>query len=509
MSHQTDQKRIAKNTLFLYIRMFLVMLVSLYTSRVVLDKLGVEDYGIYSIAGSVVVSLTFVKNSLRSATQRFLSYAKGENKGTCSSVFSMSLNIHFIILLVSFLLLETVGLWFFNNVIQVPIDRRSVASFVYQISIINFCVSIGLVPFTALIVSNEKMSVYAIVSIIEVLLKLGVAISLTLTEGIDKLQLYAVLILVVTIITDGSIMLFCWTKLKNDCKYSFQWDRKKYKEFFSFSTWNLIGGLSGVANTEGPNYFMNYYLGVSVNAAMGVSKQVTNVVYGFSANFQSAFNPQIVKAYASKEYRYLFELIFRTSKLSFALMYLMTVPVVICSDEILHLWLKVVPEYTSFFCVCGLLSQLIAAVSSPFWMAAHAIGNIRKYQLDLMWFSLSVIPISWLVLAMHFEPYYILIYQILLNIGILVYRINYLGKHINFPILSYYKKVVIRLFVFIPLITIPICVYASSSFVGIHKIIFASFLTLFFVTPISFYMGFEKEERAAVMKLIRAKLNKQ
>lgn len=507
MSHQIEQKQIAKNTLFLYIRMFLVMIVSLYTSRVVLDKLGVEDYGIYSIAGSVVVSLTFVKNSLRSATQRFLSYAKGENRGTCSSVFSMSLNIHLLILIVSFILLETIGLWFFNDVIQVPVDRRAAASFVYQMSILSFCVTIGLVPFSALIVSNEKMSVYAIVSIVEVVLKLLVALSLSLSNNIDKLQLYSVLLLLVTIITDGCIMLFCWIKLKDDCKYKFQINWSEYKKFFSFSTWNLIGGLSGVANTECPNYFINYYLGVSVNAAMGVAKHVSNIVYGFSANFQSAFSPQIVKAYASKEYDYLFSLIFRTSKISFVLMYVITIPVLICSNEILNLWLKVVPEYTSIFCVCIMISQLVAAVSSPFWMAAHAIGNIRKYQLVLMWFNISVLPVSFIVLSFHFEPYYILIYQIIASFGIFIYRINYLSKKIKFPILKFYKDVIIRLFIYIPLLTIPVILIISSYFDEIIRILVVSFLSLLVALPVTFFVGFEIEERTAILNYIYSKIH--
>ena len=315
MNHAQEQKNIAKNTIFLYVRMIVVMSVSLYTSRIVLDKLGINDYGIYNIAGSVVVSLAFVKSSLASAIRRFLSYSKGKS-GDCSSMFSMGMNVQIVLMFILFVILETFGLYFFSYVLNIPQERKIAAVVVYHLSAITFCVNLIRVPYDALIVSNEKMSVYAYISILEVAMKMLVAFVLTISIC-DHLILYATLILLVDIVINLAVYYYCKRKMPNDCHYKFTWEKERFKEFFSFSFWNLVGGLASIGSKEGPNYFLNVFLGVRVNAAMGVAKQISNMVYHFSSNFQSAFNPQIVKSYAADDRKYLFSLIFRTSKLSF------------------------------------------------------------------------------------------------------------------------------------------------------------------------------------------------
>lgn len=509
MSHENEQKKIAVNTVFLYLRMFIVMAVSFYTSRVVLDKLGVDDYGIYNIVGSVVVSFAFVRNALQSATQRFLSYSKGSERGQVSTVFSMSLNIQVLIMLVVFILLESVGVLVLNNVIQIPADRFDAAKVVYQLSAITFCVSILQVPYNSLIISNEKMSIYAFFSIIEVLLKLVIVYALSVSESIDKLILYGALMLCVTIIHVLMTVGYCRIKLADDSRYSFHWDKSLFKEILAFSTWNLVGGVSGIASSEGPNYFMNYYLGVGVNAAMGIAKQVSNAVYGFSSNFQNAFNPQIVKAYASKDREYLFTLVFRTSKLSFFLLYVLALPLIICCKEILSIWLTIVPEYTLEFCVCILISQLVAAVSSPFWMAAHAIGNIKKYQLYISMFSISIIPVSWILLAQNIPPYWIIVYLILSNIMILIYRVSYLRKKIDFPAVKYYADIVLRCMVLIPLITIPLTMYVHSLFESWIGIIVTSAFSLLFNVASIYTLALTKGEKEYIIGILKNKLKLQ
>lgn len=506
MSHAAEQKIIAKNTVFLYIRMFVVMAVSLYTSRVVLDKLGVEDFGIYNIAGSVVVSLAFVKNSLSSAIRRFLSFEKGR-KGSCSPMFSMGMNVQIVILVVSLIFLETIGLYFFTNVLNIPPERKTAATIVYHISVITFCVNLLRVPFDALIVSNEKMSVYAYISILEVVMKLVIVYALTVTV-IDHLILYASLILLVDILINLILAVYCKAKMHEDCHYKFVWDKNQFKEFFAFSFWNLVGGLAGVGSKEGPNYFINYYLGVTVNAAMGVAKQVSNMVYQFSANFQSAFNPQIVKSYASGETDYMFSLIFRTSKLSFFLIYVLLVPLAFCLEDVLTLWLTVVPDYTQSFCICLLVAELIAAVSSPFWMAAHAVGNIKNYQLVISLFSLSVVPAAWLILGCGWEPYWIFVFQIFMNIGILIYRLFYLARKVKFPVKEYFNKVILRLFLFLPMTTIPPVLVSSRVFNGFASVLFTFFIAALIIT-VSFYLiGLDNNERVVVKQIIRKKIKK-
>ena len=508
MGHSKEQKTIAKNTIFLYLRMFVVMFVTLYTSRVVLDKLGVEDYGIYNIVGSIVVSFAFVKNALMSATQRFLSYKKGEGEGEegVSAVFSMSLNIHILLMLLILILLESLGAWFFYEVIKIPEERQAAAFIVYQFSILTFCVSLIQVPYTTLIVSNERMSIYAFLSIIEVVLKLGIVYALSIGGSIDKLILYGALMFSISAVCAIATIAYCRLQLKNDSNYRLRWDKQQFKEIMEFSSWNLVGGVSSITTTEGPNYFMNYYLGVSVNAAMGIAKQVSTAVYNFSANFQTAFNPQIVKSYASKDFGYFFDLVFRTSKMSFFLVYVITLPLIICCNDILSLWLKIVPEYTCSFCICILIAQLISAISSPFWMAAHAIGDIKKYQLILVFFNLAILPTSWIVLYLHFEPYLILISQVFLNIGVLIFRVSYLHVKVGFPTVKYYSEVVLKELVLIPLITCPVAFYLKSLCPGLLGVFIVCTSSVILTSVLFVYIGLNNSERDAVLALVKSKI---
>lgn len=508
MSHSSEQKMIAKNTIFLYIRMIVVMGVILFTSRVVLDKLGVEDYGIYNIVGSIVVAFVFVQNSLTSATQRFLSFAKGAKDRNVSSVFSTSLIIHLLILFVVVLLLETVGLWFLDNVIKIPEERRYAANMVYQLSVLTFCFNLIRIPYNALIVSNERMSIYAYISILDVMLKLGIAYLLSVSETFDRLLLYGVLMAGVTVVISVTYYVYCRKIFTEDCRFKFDWDRKAVTEQFMFSFWNLFGGISTIATTEVPNFFMNFFLGVKVNAAMGIAKQISHAVFNFTSNFQTAFNPQIVKAYAAGEKDYLFSLIFRTSKLSFLLIYVITVPLTICSNDVLNIWLTVVPEYSQSFSVLILISQLFAAISSPFWMAAHAIGNIKTYQIVISSFGYLVIPVSWVVLYFGYEPYWIMAFLILVNIAVLIYRVQYLKSKIEFPATHYYKEVVFKMLFLIPLITIPELLFFSSYFEGFVKIVIVSILAISVIIPAGYYLGFEENERKAIAEMLFSKLKR-
>lgn len=508
MSHQQEQKTIAKNTVFLYFRMFLVMFVSLYTSRIVLDRLGIENYGIYNIVGSIVVSFVFVQNSLSSSTQRFMSYAMGSGEKDCHRVFSISMNIHIIILMILLLILETVGVWCLYNVLNIPSDRIQPAFIVFQLSVCIFSINLLRVPFTALIISRERMAIYAYYSILDVFLLLGIAYIINIDVGIDKLILYSMMNLFVTICSTAYIVGYCRLKLSCDSRYEIYRDKSTHKEMFSFVSWNLVGGLTGIASAEGPNYFMNYYLGVTVNAAMGIAKQVSTAIYTFSSNFQQAFNPQIVKSYANKDWNYMFNLIFRTSKLSFYLIFVIAAPFIICCDEVLDIWLVETPKYVNSFCICMLTTQMVAALSSPFWMAAHAIGHIKKYQLCLCGFNLAVIPIAFFVLSQGFEPYWVLIGQIILNISILIYRCAYLYYKISFPVCDYAKQVVFRVFLFIPVISLPLLKFVSNLTDGLTSIIFTSTASLFFTTILFVYLGLTKDERNFVIKLLIKRLKK-
>lgn len=505
MNHKEEQKNIAKNTIFLYIRMIVVMGMSLYTSRVVLDKLGVDDYGIYNIVGSVVVSLTFISNALSTAMRRFFSYELGKNSENCSNIFTLNFKIQLIIIGILLILLETIGLWFFETIIKIPEGRETAASIVYQLSVLTFFFNLLQVPYASLIVAREKMSIFAVFSIVDVVLKLLIVFMLSSSMYIDKLVLYGILMMFVSIIVAFSYFLYCKITMRDDCMVTKYWNKEQFKEISSFASWNLVGGVTTVGTTEVPNYFMNYYLGVAVNAAMGVAKQVSSAIYTFSINFQTAFNPQIVKAYAANDKEYMFDLVFRTSKLSFLLMYIIGLPFILCSNEVLGIWLKIVPEYTGIFCLCILLAEMVNATSAPLWMSVFAIGNIKKYQLFISVICLSVVPVSWLVLEAGLAPFWILVYKILMSIAILIYRVSYLNKKICFPQKEYYSSIIIPLLVYIPLLTIPVLYLLSTLLSGWTKILITSVVSIIVVSAVFYLTALNKNEKKEVFCYVRNK----
>lgn len=472
--------------------MAVIMIVSLYMSRVVLDVLGEEDYGIYNIVGSVVVSLTFIQNALISATQRFLSYELGKNSlDGVNRIFSMSMNIHVLFTLVIVIIMETVGVWFVNNVLNIPETRMFAANVVLQFSIATFCINMLRIPYNAVIFSYERMNIYAIMSIAEAVLKLALVFILVYW-GDDKLIIYAVLIFIITLIINIMYIVYCKKHFAEVCSYKPCKDKSLFKRMTSFLGWNMLGGVTSIATTEGPNYFINVYLGVTVNAALGLAKQVSSAVYQFTSNFQSAFNPQIVKAYAKDDRVYLFELINKTSQMSFYLLFLVAFPVILCADVLFDIWLVDVPRYAIEFCVLILISQLISALSSPLWMVVHATGNIKIYQITLSIINLLILPIAWIVLVLGFSPVYIIGAQVVINILVFAYRLLYLYKRIGFDLVSYSKLVLVKS-LFLMLLIIPIPIMTRIYFTGIKGVII-SFALALVITCIVFYKwGIDKE----------------
>lgn len=501
---KNSQKRIMKNTIMLYIRMVVIMLVTLYISRIVLNVLGESDFGIYNVVGSVVVSLVFIQNSLISSTQRFLSYelGKGNDKSVCN-IFSTSLNIHLVLILIIVFFLETIGAYFLNNILNIPNERLFAANVAYQLSIATFCLNLLRVPYNALVISYEKMDIYAIISIVEAFLKLSIAFFLLVANN-DKLIVYAVLVFIVTLLVNSIYIVYCKSKYPQSARYCLKCDKEILKKMLSFSSWNLLGGVTGVAVNEGPGYFMNIYLGVGVNAAMGIAKQVSSAVYQFTANFQTAFNPQLVKVYASKDFQNLSNLIYRTSELSFFLIFLFGFPFILCADDILDIWLSVVPAYSCGFCRLIIISQMIAALSSPLWMVAHATGNIKKYQIVISVFNLFIIPFSWVILFLQYSPYWILVFNILINIFVFAYRVFFVAKFTELSVKDFFQKVVWKsLFLVLLIIPLPtILFYFYHGIIGM----FISILCSVTITCIVFWFGgMDRLTRQYVLSFIKVK----
>ena len=501
MIDPNSNKRILKNTVMLYIRMAVIMLVTLYTSRVVLDVLGVDDYGIYNIVGSVVVSLSFIQSALNSATLRFISYEIGKgHDGAVSKVFSMSLNIQVLFLLIILAILETIGVWFLNHVLTIPAERLFAANVAYQFSVLTFCANILRVPYNAMIISFEKMSVYAILSIVEAVLRLIIVYCLLVLNK-DKLILYSILVFVVALFTNIFYIAYCRKLFTSDCTYRYEKDKTMFIQMISFSGWNLVGGITGTATHEGPNYLMNIFLGVRINAAMGIAKQVGNAIYTFTENFQTAFRPQIVKYYASGEKQILNTLIFNASKISFYLIFIIGFPILVNIDNILDWWLVDVPQYATEFCVCMLLGYMVNAISSPLWMLAHATGDIKKYQIVISVISLLIIPAAVIILLLKMEPYWILAFQVVINILIFIYRLVFAKEKTEFPVSAYLTNVIVPCTI-LTLLIIPIPLILVFAPLNIHWI-WISIVSLFISLMIFVLLGLPKEYRHIVIEYVK------
>lgn len=437
-----DTKKIAKNTMMLYIRMLLIMVVTLYTSRVILKVLGIDDYGIYNLIAGFVTFLVFISNSLVSAMQRYFNVALGQNKpDRYKEVFSMSLNILFLFSVLIIVLGETVGLWFVHNYLNIPEERFTAAMWVYQISLLTFVANTLRTPFHASIIAHERMSFYAYISIIEVILRLAMVFMLVWIP-FDHLIMYALLYLGVIIGVDLMYMAYCVRKF-DVCHYIFKKDLKLFKELIGFSGWSLLGQSTVVVKNQGEAIFINRLFSVAANAALGIAGQVTNAIEMFVSNFQTAFTPQLTQTYAAGSIEEHHKLLFRSAKFSYYLLLVMLLPVCLNIDTILALWLEEVPEYTSYFVTFILISYLFNALSTPFYTSILASGNIKYYQITLgVTFALGL-ALIYIILRLEMPPYSVSIVAILIQIVLLVVRLYFCKKYVDISIRRFMNDVIL------------------------------------------------------------------
>jgi O-antigen/teichoic acid export membrane protein len=502
-----NNKRIAKNTFLLYIRMFLTMGVSLYTSRIVLNTLGIEDFGIYNVVGGVVIMFSFLNSSMSSATQRFLSFELGKKDYIqLKKVFSMSVNIHAIIALSIFILAETIGLWFLNNKLIIPVARIDAAHWVFQFSILSFIVTVMSVPYDASIIAHERMNIYAYVSIVEVILKLLI-VFLLVWFGFDKLKMYSVFIFFVSI--------FVWSlyKIYNRRKfpetiYTFFWDKTLYKTLMSYAGWNLFGNIAGVAMGQGVNILLNMFFGPVVNAARGIAFQVRGAVIGFVSNFQMAMNPQIVKSYATGDKKYMHQIIFQGSKFSFFLLFFIALPILLETQTILIWWLKIVPDYTIIFCKLILINVLIDCISGPLGTSALATGKIKYYQILIGGLQLIILPISYFLLAFGNEPQATLYVSITISLIAMFGRLYIISPLIDLSIIEYTKSVLFPILVVTLLsFILPLLVeYGMTD--NIYKFVLICITSFFSVIFSVIFFGLKRNERILIRNKIYMYFNK-
>lgn len=507
MSSQTTDynKRIAKNTLLLYFRMLLMMFVTLFTSRVVLDKLGVTDYGIYNVVGGVVAMLGFLNSSMSNAVQRYLSFEIGKNnEAGVNRIFNVSLFAHAGIAVFVFVVMEIVGVWYLNTHMNIPAERMDAANWVLQCSIFTTLFTIVQVPYNAIIISKEQMGIYAYISILEVVLKLLVVYMLAI-GNFDKLKLYSVLIMVVTI---GIVMIYrCYcTRKYKEAKFKFVKDWNLLKQIVGFASWNMLGELAWVFTGQGVNIILNSFFGPVVNAARGLAEQVNGAVNRFVANFQTAVNPQLIKNYASDQLGEMKTLLFRSTRFSYYLLLALSLPIILKMDFILHLWLKEVPDYTTGFCQLVLVSSLVSTLSNLLAQVARAYGKIRNYQIIVSIFLFLNFPLSYIVLKFGCSPLSTMFVNIGVNAMLLFVRLRLTNRMIQMTYGSFIRNVLFPVIIVTSVaLVIPLTIYfmLDNSIISFIIVCLVSFVS---VGVSTYALGMNANERqyilAAISKII-------
>lgn len=435
-----NTKRIAKNTLLLYVRTFFTLLINLYISRVVLDVLGVDDFGVYTVIGGVVAMFSILSSSLSAAIGRYITYELGRGDvSMLERVFSMAVNIQVVIGTVILLLAELAGVWFLNSEMNIPPGRMDAANWVLQCSVFTFLVNLLSVPYSAVVIAYERMDAFAYISMLEVVLKLVVAVSLYFCR-MDRLVAYAVALLGVAVFIRLVYALYCRRRFR-ECRYRLFYDKGLFRQMVGFATWNFIGSSAGILKEQGVNVLLNLFCGTTVNAARGISMQVNSAVSAFTNNFVMAVNPQITKSYAAGDMDYAMKLVFQGARLSFYLLLLVSLPILMETRWILELWLNVVPDYTVVFVRLVLVCIMVDSISYTMITLMLATGNIRTYQLVVGGCQLLNFPLSYVALKVGCSPEYTLVIAIVLSCVCLFLRLFMLRRMVGLQVGLFLRKV--------------------------------------------------------------------
>lgn len=487
-------KRIAKNTLVLYVRMLFTMGISLFTSRVVLQTLGVEDYGISSVVGGVISMFTFINAAMVSSTQRYLNFelVRGD-ANQLRSVFSTSLQIHALIALAIIVLSETVGLWFLNEKLVIPEARMNAAMWVYQCSILSCAVSIMSTPYNAVIVAHEKMSAFAYISILDVSLKLLV-VYLLVVLPFDKLIILSILTLLVQLFIRYIYTLYCHRHFP-ESYFQFRFNKTLFKEMFGFAGWSFWGNLAAILYTQGLNMMLNIFFGPIVNAARGIAVQVQSAVQQFVGGFQTALNPQITKNYASNNLPQMHSLMFRSARFSFLLLFFLSLPVLMETNFILTLWLKTVPDDAVIFTQIMICISLIYTTANPCVIANQATGKVKIYQMVVGGILLLILPISYVVLKLGAPAYSVFIVHFCIESVAQFSRMYMLRKLIHLPLWQYMKNIYIPIVSTVAIAIILPLVVRMQVAEGWLRFLAVGFTCVLSVGASSYFIGFTKQER--------------
>lgn len=503
-----DNRRIVKNTIMLYFRMIFLMLIGLYTSRVNLEALGVEDYGIYNVVGGFVALFSVISGSLTTAISRYITYEIGRgDKEKLRQIFSNSIIVQLGLSVLVVILAETLGLWFLYNKMVIPISRIDAAFWVFQFAVLTFVINLISTPYNACIVSHEKMDAFAYISIYEAVCKLIICFAVKYSS-FDRLIFYSVLLCCVSLSVRAIYSRYC-KKNFEECSGKFLFDWSLFKGMFCFAGWNFIGSAGWALRTEGGTILLNLFGGPIVNAANAIAASLSNVVSGFVNNFTMAFNPQITKSYAAKKYTELNILLIYGPKISFYMMYIIGLPVMLNAEFLLKIWLGVVPEHSAQFVRLILILSLVETVSVPLVTVKQATGNIRNYQLVVGGIQLLALPLAYLFLKLDTPVECLYVSYIFTAILCLIARLYMLKNDIiGWSSVCFLKKVILNVW-FVALL--------SSVFpIIVHKIIMQGWMHLFLTTIVSvfsciiimYYVGMNKKERELINAKIKHLINR-
>lgn len=499
--YNSSNKRLAKNTMIMYLRMFITVGISFYASRVVLKYLGVSDYGIYNVVGGFVSMFYIITTAMSGSISRFLTVELGTgNSKRLNDTFCMSLNIQLLFAVVVVLLGETVGLWFVNSQLEIPSDRMIAANIVYQFAIGSFLVELVGIPYGALVIAHEKMSLYAFVQVLNVVLTCIFALLLAISP-IDRLVFYAAGILIASIIGRLIYILYCRNHFQ-ECRYHFVYDKTLFKQMFSFGGWTLLTGVSSMFKSQGVNIMLNMFFGTVVNAAYGVARQLEGTVRAFSKNFLFAIYPQITKNYSNGDLERSRSLVYKGTKYAFILLFFVGLPVMLEVETFLDIWLVEVPEYTAVFVQLTIILSLVEVLLIPVGYINQATGDIKKFQIVSSAAQFVVLPIGYVFLKLGFNPYSVLYTGIATELLTLPWRIRMNKKNAGITLGEFTSGVLLKI---LPVVLIPSAIGIAAHYLLDHSIInscIVAALTLSLIVFTTYLFALNGKERAFMMQAI-------
>lgn len=509
----SNNKRIAKNTFFLYVRSFAIMFIKIYTVRVVLLALGAENYGIYNVVGGIVVMFTFLNKVLATASQRFFAFELGRNnQERLKQVFNITQILYVLLIIIIVIGTESVGLWFLHNKAVIPLDRMYAANWVFQFSVLSFSITLFSTPYLAIIIAHERMNVYAYVGILDAVLLLLLALSLRfLSFTMDILIVYGLMKLFLSIIIHGIYIGYALKKYR-ETHFCFYWEPTLAKEILSYSGWNVFGSMAGIARSQGINMLLNVFFNPAVNAARGVAYQVHNAISHFAHSFYTAVRPQITKNYAKGDMSATLSLVFSSSKYNYYLLLFVAAPIMIFAAPILELWLDVVPEHTLMFTELVIIVTMIDSMSYPLMTLAQATGKVALYQSVVGSLILLNLPISYYFLKHGYPPEVTMVVSVCVSTLALFARFLILRHIVGFPIRKFAAKILLPItlptvlcYGLVYLLSITLLPKSESTLFLIMKLVVSVLITICVIV----FTGLTKKERNMLFNMVQSRFRKK